>query len=100
MEMKKLFALILLAGFLLAACSANASASVAGEWSLVSYGIPASPAPAASGVETSIEFSSDGTLGGNVGCNGFGGNYKVEGDTITFDQIVATLMFCEGEVGL
>ncbi len=38
-------------------------------------------------------------MSGNVGCNGFGGEYKVDGDTITFDQVVSTMMFCEGPVG-
>jgi heat shock protein HslJ len=32
---------------------------------------------------------------GNSGCNSLGGNYKVEGDKITFDQIVSTLMACD-----
>jgi putative lipoprotein len=32
---------------------------------------------------------------GNSGCNSPGGNYKVEGDQVTFDQIVSTLMACD-----
>ena len=65
----------------------------------VSYGPASSQTPAAADVDTSIEFKSDGTLSGNVGCNGFGGDFKVEGDTITFGSIVSTMMFCEGPVG-
>ena len=34
-----------------------------------------------------------------MGCNGFGGDYTVEGDKIVFGQLVSTLMFCEGPVG-
>ena len=95
--MKK-YVFALLALLILAACAGGNSASIAGTWSLVSYGDPANPTPAAPDVETSIEFK-DGQVNGNVGCNGFGGGYEVDGNTITFDQIVSTLMFCEGPVG-
>jgi len=97
--MKRKVVLFALAGLLLAACSPAASASPLGEWTLVSYGDPSSPTPAAPGVETSIEFKADGTVSGNVGCNGFGGDYQVDGSAITFGPIVSTLMFCEGPVG-
>src|SRR5215207_4699280 len=81
---------------LLAACAGNASASVVGDWRLVSYGPPGSPMPAAPDVDTSIVFGGDGKVNGNVGCNGFGGDYTVQGNTIIFGQLVSTLMFCEG----
>lgn len=89
----------LLALFILAACTGGTSASINGEWELVSYGSASSQTPAAPGVDTSIEFGSEGTLAGNVGCNGFSGDYEVDGDTIAFGQIVSTLMFCQGPVG-
>jgi len=95
--MKKLV-IGLLALFVLAACSGG-SATIVGTWNLVSYGSTSSPAPAAPGVDTSIEFGSDGKLNGNVGCNQFNGDYKVDGDTITFGAVVSTLKFCEGPVG-
>ena len=87
--------------FILTACSGNDNASVSpvGTWKLVSYGSPTNPTPAAPDVDTSIDFASDGTLAGNVGCNGFGGDYKVDGDKIVFGQIMSTLMICEGPVG-
>jgi len=49
-------------------------------------------------VDTSIEFL-DGQLNGNVGCNGFGGEYEVDGDTIKLGPVMSTMMFCEGPVG-
>ncbi|NJC96896.1 MAG: hypothetical protein C3F07_09695 [Anaerolineales bacterium] len=88
--------LILLA---LAACAGGPSASIQGGWRLVSYGPPSNQTPVVPDVDTSIEFDSEGRMSGNVGCNGFGGEYKVDGDTITFDQVVSTMMFCEGPVG-
>lgn len=96
--MKKLI-LGLLFVFLLAACGGGASASLVGQWTLVSHGSVSNQTPAAEGVDTFIEFKSDGTLGGNVGCNGFGGDYQADGNTFTFGPIVSTLMFCEGPVG-
>jgi heat shock protein HslJ len=97
--MKRILAVTLLAAILLAACAPTSSTTLVGDWGLVSYGLPSNIQPAESGVDTLIQFKSDGTLGGNVGCNSFGGNYKVDGSKIEFSQIMATLMFCEGPVG-
>ncbi|MBC7877749.1 MAG: META domain-containing protein [Anaerolineales bacterium] len=112
--MKKItqFLLVIFAisSFILTACSGNdnnatqsptgnTSASPTGTWELNSYGSPTSLVAAAVDVETSIDFAADGTLAGNVGCNGFGGDYTVDGDKIVFGQIISTLMFCEGPVG-
>jgi heat shock protein HslJ len=91
--------ILVVSGALLAACTGSASTSVVGDWRLVSYGSPGSPMPSAPDVDTSIAFGADGKVNGNVGCNGFGGDYIVEGNTITFGQMVSTLMFCEGPVG-
>jgi len=96
--MKKLL-ISLLAMLVLTACAGGSSASIQGQWKLVSYGLPSEQTPAAPGVDTSIEFNSEGALAGNVGCNGFGGDYTVDGDTITFGSVMSTLMFCEGPVG-
>jgi heat shock protein HslJ len=96
-----LLVLIVVAGIVLAACSSKASASTSltGTWKLVSYGEPASLTSAAADVDTSIRFGEDGKVEGNVGCNGFGGDYAVDGNMITFGPIVSTLMLCEGPVG-
>ena len=96
--MKKLI-VGLLALFIVSACIGGTSASITGQWELVSHGSVSSQTPAAPGVDTSIEFGSDGALSGNVGCNGFGGDFKVEGDTIAFGSVMSTMMFCEGPVG-
>jgi heat shock protein HslJ len=84
---------------LLAACSASSPESLQGRWQLVSHGPASSQVAAAEDVEAFIEFGADGQLSGNVGCNGFGGDYQVEGNTITFGAIISTKMFCEGPVG-
>lgn len=93
--MKKLTFIILTLLLMLSACSGN-SASLEGEWTLVSYGDSSNPTSALPNVETSINFDADNQMGGNVGCNSFGGEYKVNGNQVTFSGIFSTLMFCEG----
>jgi len=97
-KIMKKHVLVLLALLILSACSGESQASVAGNWKLVSYGDPAGPTVAVPDVQTSIEFK-EGQVNGNVGCNGFGGTYEIDGDKITFSDVVSTLMFCEGPVG-
>ena len=89
----------LLALFVLAACAGGTSASVSGQWKLVSYGSASSLTPAAVNVDTDIEFGSDGKLNGNVGCNSFGGDYKVNGNQITFGPVMSTMMACLNQSG-
>jgi heat shock protein HslJ len=89
-----LLVLVMFAAMLISACAGGAS-SLDGEWELVSYGDASAPAPALPGVDTSIAFGSDGQFGGNVGCNGFGAEYKVSGNKVTFDAVMSTMMYCE-----
>lgn len=92
-----MFASIILAGILLASCTGGASADIVGEWRLVSFGPASSPREAAG--ETSINFGADGQLAGNVGCNSFGGEYKVSGTSIKFGPLMSTLMACMDTIG-
>jgi len=87
--------LFVLSILILSACTGGASASVVGEWTLVSYGDASSPTPAVPDVETSINFDEKDKFGGNVGCNSFGSEYTVDGDQIVFGSIVSTMMFCD-----
>jgi heat shock protein HslJ len=80
--------------FIFAACSSPRS-DISGEWKLISYGDAANPTPAMSNVNTSIQFDANGQIHGNVGCNSFGGNYKLRGDKLAFNSIVSTMMYCE-----
>jgi len=95
--MKKLV-IGLFALLVLTACAGGSPATIKGQWELVSHGSASSQTPAAPDVETSIEFL-DGQLNGNVGCNGFGGEYEVDGDVIKLGPVMSTMMFCEGPVG-
>jgi heat shock protein HslJ len=51
-------------------------------------------APVVSGTTITLQFDADGRAGGNAGCNSYGGEYTLEGNSIAFDEIVRTLMAC------
>ena len=95
--MKKYLLTLFVLSLALSACAAGngGAASLISSWKLTSLGPANSSIPAVPGTEAGITFNNDGTVTGNSGCNGFGGNYKVEGDKITFDQITSTLMACD-----
>jgi heat shock protein HslJ len=96
---KKYLLTLLMISLAISACSAQnteePAASLIGSWKLTSYGPASSPVPAVEDTEAGITFNEDGTVAGNSGCNGFGGNYTVEGDQVTFSEIVSTLIACE-----
>ncbi len=81
--------------FLLSACGGNTSDALVGTWKLVSYGDAASLTHPVQEVGTSITFNTDGSVSGNVGCNSFGGEYKVSGNEIVFSEMLSTVMACE-----
>jgi heat shock protein HslJ len=68
-------------------------------WTLNSIvtGDAASSVPA--GVVATIAFNADGTVAINPGCNSVGGRYAIDGDTITFTDLITTDMACQGPAG-
>lgn len=38
----------------------------------------------------------DGQIGGNGGCNSYGGTYRAQGDQVQFTDMLMTEMYCEG----
>jgi heat shock protein HslJ len=73
----------------------TAPASLIGTWKLTSYGSAGTLSSALADVEANLTFNDDGTVTGTSGCNEFGGRYVVEGDQITFNEIVSTLKLCD-----
>jgi heat shock protein HslJ len=63
-------------------------------WTLISYGNVADQSPVVFGVPTWVIFASDGQVSGNLGCNGFSGNYKVKDGKLKFGALASTLMAC------
>jgi heat shock protein HslJ len=47
--------------------------------------------------KATMRFERD-RLAANVGCNGIGGDYRVEGNRLIAGPLMATRMFCEGPV--
>ncbi|MFO1254237.1 MAG: META domain-containing protein [Sphingomonadaceae bacterium] len=78
---------------LLAACTATppSSAGPAGSrWTFVAID---GQKPVSS--KTSLTIS-EGRIGANVGCNGMGGDLKIDKDRLIVGPIVATRMYCDG----
>lgn len=94
--MKTPLFLVLIFGLMLSACAVqpNQANTLVGTWKLLSYGDANQPTPALSNSEFTITFNSDGTIGGNFGCNSFGGEYKATRGDIEFGPIASTLMAC------
>jgi heat shock protein HslJ len=69
--------------------------SLTGAWKLTSYGSADAVSSALADVQAGLTFNEDGTVAGTSGCNEFGGGYAVEGDQITFKEIVSTLKLCD-----
>lgn len=66
-------------------------------WQLVSYGIAAAPVAATTtGKPPTLSFDAT-QVSGNTGCNGFGGAYQATERTITFRQVIGTLIACDEE---
>lgn len=42
-----------------------------------------------------LSFNESG-IGGNAGCNGYGGSITLTGEEITISQLISTMMWCEG----
>lgn len=72
----------------------DANGLTGSQWQLASYGVPGEETPALDENPVTIQFGPENQVGGSGGCNTYGGNYAVDGDTITFTQIVSTLIAC------
>lgn len=61
-------------------------------WELVSLG----DALTVPGTNVTLSFEKD-NLGGNGGCNSYGGEFKIKGDKLTIGSVYSTEMYCEAE---
>lgn len=67
-----------------------------GTWRLIAYGDPADPTPVIEGTEVTATFEASG-VGGNAGCNTYGGSFQFEGASLTISGLVSTLRACEDQ---
>jgi heat shock protein HslJ len=70
-----------------------------GQWNVTGYnnGQEAVVGPI-EGTTLTVAFMPDGTVTGNAGCNGFNGNYTLEGTALTVGPLASTKKACEQEV--
>ncbi len=47
------------------------------------------------GATVTVTFGPDGNVGGNAGCNHYGGEYTLNGTTLSVSTLFSTLMYCE-----
>jgi heat shock protein HslJ len=81
--------------FTVLACSSTSSTAAKLEgvtWVLKSYGGPNNPAPAIISKTKLVFNKKQMQINGNGGANGYGGDYKINGDKITFSNVIHTEM--------
>lgn len=91
--MKRYILLFLVVSMLFAGCAPQAK-SLVGTWKLTGYGQQGSPNPVVQDSGAILTFKADGTLNGTSGCNGFGGEYKDDGNQLTFSNLISTMKAC------
>lgn len=94
--MRTTLALIAVSASLLAGCATapSGSAGLAGtNWTILRVDGAAPVVPE----KASLKFE-DERLSANVGCNGIGGDYRVDGVRLIAGPLMATRMFCDGPV--
>ncbi|MDP3552145.1 MAG: META domain-containing protein [Novosphingobium sp.] len=94
--MRLALASILVPAALLSSCAAAPSGTTAlsgTRWTIVRI----DGAPPVAPEKATMRFD-DVRVGANVGCNGIGGDYRVEGGRLLAGPLMATRMYCEGPV--
>jgi heat shock protein HslJ len=90
-------AAVLAAALLLSACASpagNANSIPGSKWELTSL----NGAAPIKGTSLTLFFGNDDKAAGNAGCNNFSGTYQVSGSSLTFGQMVSTMMACDPAV--
>ena len=64
-------------------------------WTLSSISSGDAVTSVISGTEITVVFSTDNTVSGSAGCNGFSGRYTTAGDSLSFSPLATTRMACK-----
>jgi putative lipoprotein len=67
---------------------------VGSRWELAGYGDPEALTPVVGDRPVTLEFIDGERLGGSGGCNGYGSSYTLNGDAITVEAVISTMMAC------
>ena len=99
--MKKSIVRLLVVGLALAtvvpaafAAPGHADSLSGTSWQLLSYGAGDAPTLALDGSSVTLQFTTDGKLAGNAGCNNYSGSYNVDNGALTVSPIVSTRRAC------
>ncbi len=79
---------------LAATIPSGADALASTKWRLASFGNLDTPASVISGTTITLEFSGDQRVGGNSGCNSYGGGYQIQGERLSLSRIISTKRAC------
>ncbi len=74
--------------------AANPNRLVGTRWKLLAFGAENAPSAPIGQQSITLNLGAD-AIGGSGGCNTYGGNYTVNGETISFKEIFSTLIACE-----
>jgi pimeloyl-ACP methyl ester carboxylesterase len=66
-------------------------------WQLISFGPVGATNPVIGNAPITLEFELDGQAGGQGGCNSYGGPYRVQNDSLNFEEITSTLIACSDQ---
>jgi heat shock protein HslJ len=67
------------------------------QWKLVSFGEPGAETLVIEGSSITLEFDEEGQAGGSGGCNSYGTRYEAQGNTLSIEDVVSTLVACANE---
>ncbi|MFL6374046.1 MAG: META domain-containing protein [Pyrinomonadaceae bacterium] len=74
---------------------AAAQSLPAGKWQLDEYKFGATTEHPLKGVATTLLIKPNGNLGGNTGCNAYGGSYSGEKGKLAITDIISTMRACD-----
>lgn len=75
--------------------TANAQTLPTGKWTLDGYNFKQKIAYPIDKMEIVLNISDDGGMGGNSGCNVFGGSYKFDEGKLVIGPLVSTMRACD-----
>ncbi len=64
------------------------------EWKLISFGVAGEETPVVEGTTVTLQFQAGRQAVGHGGCNSYGTDYQVEGNALSFGEVVSTMMAC------
>ncbi len=98
--MKLLISRLLLAALAAASISINSfgQSLPRGTWHIVEYRFGEKVEMPADKAEVTLNIRSGGKLGGNSGCNVYGGSYRFKDGKLVISDLISTMMYCSDDL--